>query len=146
MINLKENIDLATALEMVQDYAIKSVYLTYKPFSDSVDITKHPEAYSLPPRILTQIPDEILKLYGEVIGARKWKEIATSFFRLALIADVRVEVVKLMRDILEMWDEERKFMYKGKDGKDYTSFEQVRSVDELYVQQENPTIEQGRSR
>ena len=51
-----------------------------------------------------------------------------------------------MRDILEMWDEERKFMYKGKDGKDYTSFEQVSSVDELYVQQENPTIEQGRSR
>ena len=146
MINLKENIDLATALEMVRDYAIKSVYPTVGTFSDSVDITKHPEAYSLPPRILTQIPDEILKLYGEVIGARKWKEIATSFFRLALIADVRVEVVKLMRDILEMWDEERKFMYKGKDGKDYTSFEQVRSVDELYVQQENPAKEQGRSR
>ena len=35
---------------------------------------------------------------------------------------------------------------KGKDGKDYTSFEQVRSVNEFYTQQENPTIEQGRSR
>lgn len=146
MINLKENIDLATAFEMIQDYAIKSVYPTYKAFSDSVDITKHPEAYSLPPRILTKIPDEILKLYGEVIGARKWKELATSFFRLTLIADVRVEVAKLMRDVLEMWDEERKFMYKGKDGNNYTSFEQVRSVDELYVQQENPAKEQGRSR
>ena len=30
--------------------------------------------------------------------------------------------------------------------KDYTSFEQVRSVNEFYTQQENPTIEQGRSR
>lgn len=143
---MKENIDLATAFEMIQNYAIKSVYPTVGAFSGSVDITKHPEAYSLPPSILTQIPDEILKLYGEEKGARKWKELATSFFRLTLVADVRVEVAKLMRDILEMWDEERKFMYKGKDGKDYTSFEQVRSVDEFYAQQENPTIEQGRSR
>lgn len=143
---MKENIDLATAFEMIQDYAIKSVFPTYKAFSNSVDITKHPEAYPLPPRILTKIPDEILKLHGEVIGARKWKKLATSFFRLTLIADVRVEVAKLMRDVLEMWDEERKFMYKGKDGNNYTSFEQVRSVDELYVQQENPAKEQGRSR
>lgn len=143
---MKENIDLATAFEMIQNYAIKSVYPTVGAFSGSVDITKHPEVYSLPPRILTQIPDEILKLYGEEKGARKWKELATSFFRLTLVADVRVEVAKLMRDILEMWDEERKFMYKGKDGKDYTSFEQVRSVNEFYAQQENPTIEQGRSR
>ena len=45
-----------------------------------------------------------------------------------------------------MWDEERKFMYKGKDGKDYTSFEEVKSVDEFYTQQENPLIEKGRSR
>lgn len=146
MIYLKDNIDLATAFEMIEKYAIKSVYPTVGTFSDSVDITKHPEAYPLPPRILAQIPDEILKLYGEVKGAIKWKEIATSFFRLTLVADTRVEVAKLMRDILEMWDEERKFMYKGKDGKDYTSFEQVRSVDEFYAQQENPTIEQGRSR
>ena len=51
-----------------------------------------------------------------------------------------------MRDILAMWDEERKFMYKGKDGKDYTSFEEVKSVDEFYTQQENPLIEKGRSR
>lgn len=143
---MKENIDLATAFEMIQAYAIKSVYPTVGAFSDSVDITKHPEAYSLPSRILTQIPDEILKLYGEEKGARKWKELATSFFRLTLVADVRVEIVKLMRDILEMWDEERKFMYKGKDGKDYTSFEQVRYVDEFYAQHENPTIEKGRSR
>lgn len=143
---MKDNIDLATAFEMIEKYAIKSVYPTVGTFSDSVDITKHPEAYPLPPRILAQIPDEILKLYGEVKGAIKWKEIATSFFRLTLVADTRVEVAKLMRDILEMWDEERKFMYKGKDGKDYTSFEQVRSVDEFYAQQENPTIEQGRSR
>ena len=57
-----------------------------------------------------------------------------------------VEVAKLMRDILAMWDEERKFMYKGKDGKDYTSFEEVKSVDEFYTQQENPLIEKGRSR
>lgn len=143
---MKENIDLATAFEMIQNYAIKSVYPTVGTFSDSVDITKHPEAYPLSPKILAQIPDEILKLYGEEKGARKWKELATSFFRLTLVADTRVEVAKLMRDILEMWDEERKFMYKGKDGKDYTSFEQVRSVDEFYAQQENPTIEQGRSR
>lgn len=146
MIYLKENIDLATAFEMIKNYAIKSVYPTVGTFSNSVDITKHPEAYPLSPRILAQIPDEILKLYGEEKGARKWKELATSFFRLTLVADTRVEVAKLMRDILEMWDEERKFMYKGKDGKDYTSFEQVRSVDEFYAQQENPTIEQGRSR
>ena len=143
---MKENIDLATAFEMIKNYAIKSVYPTVGTFSNSVDITKHPEAYPLSPRILAQIPDEILKLYGEEKGARKWKELATSFFRLTLVADTRVEVAKLMRDILEMWDEERKFMYKGKDGKDYTSFEQVRSVDEFYAQQENPTIEQGRSR
>lgn len=143
---MKENIDLATAFEMIQNYAIKSVYPTVGTFSDSVDITKHPEAYPLSPKILAQIPDEILKLYGEEKGARKWKELATSFFRLTLVADTRVEVAKLMRDILEMWDEEHKFMYKGKDGKDYTSFEQVRSVDEFYAQQENPTIEQGRSR
>lgn len=143
---MKENIDLATAFEMIQNYAIKSVYPTVGTFSDSVDITKHPEAYPLSPKILAQIPDEILKLYGEEKGARKWKEIATSFFRLTLVADTRVEVAKLMRDILEMWDEERKFMYKGKDGKDYASFEQVMSVDEFYAQQENPTIEQGRSR
>ncbi len=143
---MKENIDLATAFEMIQNYAIKSVYPTVGAFSGSVDITKHPEAYSLPPSILNRVPDEILRLYGEEKGARKWKELATSLFRLTLVADVRVEVAKLMRDILEMWYEERKFMYKGKDGKDYTSFEQVRSVDEFYAQQENPTIEQGRSR
>ena len=143
---MKENIDLATAFEMIQNYAIKSVYPTVGAFSGSVDITKHPEAYSLPSSIINHIPDEILRLYGEEKGARKWKELATSFFRLTLVSDVRVEVAKLMRDILEMWDEERKFMFKGKDGKDYTSFEQVRSVDEFYAQQENPTIEQGRSR
>ena len=146
MIYLKENIDLATAFEMIQNYAIKSVYPTVGAFSGSVDITIHPEAYSLPSSIINHIPDEILRLYGEEKGARKWKELATSFFRLTLVSDVRVEVAKLMRDILEMWDEERKFMFKGKDGKDYTSFEQVRSVDEFYAQQENPTIEQGRSR
>lgn len=143
---MKENIDLSTAIEMIQNYAIESVYPTVGTYSGSVDITKHPESYSLPPRILNQVPDVILKLYGEEKGARKWKELATSIFRLTLVADVRVEVAKLMRDILEIWDEERKFMYKGKDGKDYTSFEDVRSVDEFYMQQENPTIENGRSR
>lgn len=143
---MKENIDLSTAIEMIQNYAIKSVYPTVGTFSGSVDITKHPEAYSLPPRILNQVPDVILKLYGEEKGTKKWKELATSIFRLTLVADVRVEVAKLMRDILEMWDEERKFMYKGKDGKDYTSFGDVRTVDEFYMQQENPTIENGRSR
>ena len=119
---MKENIDLVTAFEMIQNHALKSVYPTVGAFSGSVDITKHPEAYSLPSSILNQVPGEILRLYGEEKGARKWKELATSFFRLTLVSDVRVEVAKLMRDILAMWDEERKFMYKGKDGKDYTSF------------------------
>ena len=146
MIFLKENIDLVTAFEMIQNYALKSVYPTVGAFSGLVDITKHPEAYSLPSSILNQVPGEILRLYGEEKGARKWKELATSFFRLTLVSDVRVEVAKLMRDILAMWDEERKFMYKGKDGKDYTSFEEVKSVDEFYTQQENPLIEKGRSR
>ena len=146
MIFLKENIDLATAFEMIQNYALNSVYPTVGAFSGSVDIPKHTEAYSLPSSILNQVPGEILRLYGEEKGARKWKELATSFFRLTLASDVRVEVAKLMRDILAMWDEERNFMYKGKDGKDYTSFEEVRSVDEFYTQQENPLIEKGRSR
>ena len=48
MIFLNENIDLATAFEMIQNYALKSVYPTVGAFSGSVDITKHPEAYSLP--------------------------------------------------------------------------------------------------
>ena len=43
MIFLNENIDLATAFEMIQNYALKSVYPTVGAFSGSVDITKHPE-------------------------------------------------------------------------------------------------------
>lgn len=143
---MNESISLEQAIENIQNYAIKSVYPTAGAFSGSVDITKHPEAYPLSPRILSQVPDDILKIYGAERGAKKWKQLATSIFRITLLADVRVEVAKLMRDILEMWDEERKFMYKGKDGKDYTSFEAVRSADEFYTQHENPTIENGRSR
>ena len=146
MIFLKENIDLETAIEMIQDYAIKAVYPTVGTFNGSVDITKQPENYSLPPRILNQVPDEIIKLYGEDIGTLKWKKLATSIFRLSLVADVRVEVAKLLRDILEMWNDERKIMYKGRDGKDYKSFEEVRTIDDFYTQQENPIIEKGISR
>ena len=138
---MKENIDLGMAIDMIQDYAIKLVYSTEGTFNGSVDITKQPEAHSLPPRILYQVPDIFFKLYGEEKGTLKWKELATSIFRLTLVADVRVEVVKLMRDILEMWDEERKYMYKGKDEKDYTSFEEVRSVDEFYTEEQNPPID-----
>lgn len=51
-----------------------------------------------------------------------------------------------MRDILEMWDEERKYMYKGKDGNYYTSFEEVRSVDEFYTKEQNPPIDNSKIR
>ena len=81
-----------------------------------------------------------------VIFSKPWEKFAKLYHNLVLRQDTRVLIVKLMRSLLVLWDEERKFMFKGKDGKDYTSFEEVRSVDEFYTQQENPTIEQGRSR
>ena len=144
---MKENIDLGAAIEKIQNYAINSFQPSYvRADSKPADVAKYSDFIELPHGIIDQVPDVILKVYGEEKGALEWKKIATAVFKLTVVSDVRVEVAILMRALLAVWDEERKFMFKGKDGKDYTSFEQVRSVNEFYTQQENPTIEQGRSR
>lgn len=73
------------------------------------------------------------------------KKIAELFYAAAS-SGLAADILGTLRDIIDLYEMQLKNMYKGKDRKDYTSFEQVRSVDEFYVQQENPTIEQDRSR
>lgn len=144
---MKENIDLGAAIEKIQNYAINSFQPSYvRADSNPADVAKYSDFIELPHNIIGQVPDVILKVYGEEKGAIKWREIATAIFKLTVVSDVRVDAARLVRALLAVWDEERKFMFKGKDGKDYTSFEQVKSVDEFYAQQENPTIEQSRNR
>ena len=144
---MKENIDLGAAIEKIQNYAINSFHPSYvRADSNPADVAKYSDFAELPHDIIGQVPDVILKVYGEKKGALEWRKIATAIFKLTVVYDASVEVTRLMRALLAVWDEERKFMFKGKDGKDYTSFEDVRSADEFYTQHENPTIENGRSR
>ena len=144
---MRENIDLLTAMKKIENYAINSFKPNYVTANTSPgNVAQYSDFIELPQYIINQVPNEILELYGEEKGTLEWKEIATSFFKLVVICDTRVEVNRLMRALLAVLDEERKFMYKGKDGKDYTSSEQVKSVNEFYTQQENPTQKNGRGR
>ena len=150
---MNENIkiyDLKTAFEIIQNYAIN----TFRPSaSDGSELSNGPDGiakYSdydaLPPSIFNKIPEPLLLVYDEKTAASEWKNIAEAYFMLVANKDTRVEVARLMRALLEFWDLERKFMYKGKDGKDYTSSKEAELVNEFYPQQENPTIDKGRSR
>lgn len=148
---MNEKITLEQALESIENYAINS----HHPSEPSASYREDPSAIAyfsqfnptpLPSSVIAKVPEEFLKIYGKEKGTLEWEKFAKLYHNLVLRQDTRVLIVKLMRSLLVLWDEERKFMFKGKDGKDYTSFEEVRSVDEFYTQQENPTIEQGRSR
>lgn len=147
---MNEKIDLETAFEIIQNYAINSFSPSASygfELSKGPDgIAKHSDFNTLPPSIFNKIPEPFLLVYDEKTAASKWKNIAEAYFMLVANKDTRVEVARLMRALLEFWDLERKFMYKGKDGKDYTSSKEAELVNEFYSQQENPTIDKGRSR
>ena len=147
---MNEKIDLKTAFELIQNYAINSFNPSASygfELSQGPDgIAKYSNFDALPSSIFNKIPEAFLLVYDEKTAASKWKSIAEAYFMLVVNKDTRVQVTRLMRALLEFWDLERKFMYKGKDGKDYTSFKEAELVNEFYSQQENPTIDKGRSR
>lgn len=60
------------------------------------------------------------------------KKIAELFYAAAS-SGLAADILGTLRDIIDLYEMQLKNMYKGKDRKDYTSFEQVRSVDEFYV-------------
>ena len=148
---MNENITLKQALESIEKYAINS----HHPSEPSASYREDPSAIAyfsqfnptpLPSSVITKVPEEFLNIYGKEKGTKEWRKFAKLYYDLVLKKDTRVLIVELMRSLLVLWDEERKYMYKGKDEKDYASFEAVRSADEFYTQHENPTLENGRSR
>lgn len=74
------------------------------------------------------------------ISPAKWEVFAYSFYRVMVLADDWVEAARKMRELVKAWDEQQKFMYKGKDENNYVSFEETRYADKNYVEQENPNL------
>ena len=96
----------------------------------------------LPAKVSKVVPKD-LRLPN--MSPKRWEGYAYSFYRVIVLADDRVEAARIMRELAKAWDEQQKFMHKGKDGKEYVSFEETRFADENYVEQENPTLS-GRRR
>ena len=98
---------------------------------------------------LPPLPSKVSKVVPKDLGLpnmspERWEEYAYSFYRVMVLADNRVEAARIMRELAKAWDEQQKFMHKGKDGKEYVSFEETRYADEKYVDQENPTLSSRR--
>lgn len=94
---------------------------------------------------LPPLPSKVSKVVPKDLGLQnispaKWEAYAYSFYRVMVLADNRVEAARIMRELAKAWDEQQKFMHKGKDGKDYVSFDETRYADENYLEQENPTL------
>ena len=143
---MNENITFEQALENIQNYAINIAPSIARFREDPAVIAQLSDFHPLLSSVFNKVPVELLEVYGEKRGKLEWQKLAKLYFQLVVLKETRAEVVRLMRALLTFRDEERKLMYKGKDGEDYISFEQVRSANEFYAQQENSKIEKGRSR
>lgn len=91
----------------------------------------------LPPEISNVVPKDLV---SKNISHTKWEGYAYAFYRVIAFSDNRVEAARIVRELVKAWDEQQKFMHKGKDGKDYESFEEARYSDEIYVEQESPDL------
>ena len=84
-------------------------------------------------------------MYGEEKGKQLWPGFVRLYYS-KMSSGMEAEVIAALTDIIDLYDKQLRTMYKGKDGKDYVSSEDVKSANDFYIQQENPTIEHGRSR
>ncbi len=95
--------------------------------------------------LIEKVPDMLVEVYGEEKAKKEWRRFAKLFYSVAS-SGLEPDILATLRDIMAMYEKQLRTMYKGNDVKDYTSFEEVISLNEFYDQQENPTIEQGRHR
>ena len=132
---MKETIDLLTAFENIQNYAINSFKPSYVTAdSKPSDVAQYSDFRELPHSIIEQVPEEFL-LLGKEKGALEWKKFAENLYFLVASKDTRVQAARLVRALLAVWNEERKCMYKGEDGKDYYSREALESANQDYMDQ-----------
>lgn len=143
MIYLKENIDFNTEMKEIMSRGLNFGAEIRKMVSPSF-VSDIKRKYSIDD-LIELVPDMFFAVYDEEKAKQEWKKIAELTYAAAS-SGLAADILGTLRDIMDMYEMQLKTMYKGKDGKDYTSFEQVRSVDEFYAQQENPTMEHGRSR
>ena len=92
-----------------------------------------------------------IEIMMRIDGAYTVRELLSRFVNLyfnKMIIDITsikdYQNINTMRELAKAWYEQQLFMHKGKDGKDYVSFEETRYADENYVEQENPTLSSRR--
>ena len=129
---MKENYDLISELEEIRRRGIN--------YGASIGNGK----YRIDD-LIEKVPDVFVAAYGEEKARLKWKNLARLYYYV-MSTSLEADMVATLRELIAMYNEQLKFIYKGKDGKDYSSFEEVQKVNEFYTLHENPTIEKGRSR
>lgn len=122
-------LELENALREVLDYA-----------------TNNPQVDKLPVDTFTKVPEAFIKLYGSKLGREKWETFASACYRVfrANNDDLTLGIAEACKQIIAMYVEQLKYMYKARDGKDYVSFADAIAANNDYDMSLNP--EKGRSR
>ena len=132
-------IDLIDTFEKIQQHSFKIVGDNSADFGEEADVKKLSEAFPLPKEFLDEVPEIYIELCGKEEGITMWKNHAITWYiaTLAYANHLRTIMLRLFRELLTEAQKKQRFMYIGKNGRNYDSLAVVREENRLYVQQEN---------
>ena len=101
------------------------------------EIANNYPSRALPFLLKNNVPAIFIELYGEERGKEEWDALAEKAYKF-YCDDLKRETAALFKHVIEMYKRQLECMYKGEDGKDYTSFDDLQEADREYVRSLNP--------